>query len=208
MTPGPVRPEYEAPSEAKSAGMMARLVTYRRTICGGWFERGEFLPVAITSVNGRPAMGSGARASSACPGDEARDFVFNAQVLEGENITITVNPNNEIWAAAEPAFQAGCAAAVAGDAAAAVTGFTKALEQEPTWGRARLFRAAVQATLGTPDASVAAEAKEAMKLLPDDHEGLRLSLLVRAIAGDPPGPEVETWGRIVETFCVRKMGDL
>jgi tetratricopeptide (TPR) repeat protein len=205
---GAALPEFEPSTAAQSFGFMQRWVTYRRSLCGGWFAPQGMSPIAGSKVDGEPAIGTGVVASAECPEDAQRVFPFNAQKMSGGSITITMDPKEEVWTAASDAFTAGAAAFVAGDLAKADASFAAALEKEPSWARASLFRAAAIALQGADLPGAAALAKTAAESLPDDFAGRELAVLIRALAAEDVKAEVAALGERAESYAPRKVEGL
>jgi tetratricopeptide (TPR) repeat protein len=206
-TPTATVPDMEPSVAATSYGFMYRYTSYRRSLGNDFFSPESILPIAPSVIDETPAIGIGVVASSSCERDPQRVFVFNAQKVEG-NITIEMNAHDDVWQAAEAAFEEGAAALTAGDWATADEAFGRALEQEPTWGRAQLFQATAKALGGTDLAGAAALATEGVKTLPDDWSGRALGVLIRTLAGEDASSEIAALSERMESFAPRHFEEL
>jgi tetratricopeptide (TPR) repeat protein len=201
-------PEFEASYDARSFGFMMRFSSYRRCLDGTFFAPQGMFPIARSKVDGVEAVGTGVIVHAECPRDAERVFPFNAQKIEGGNITVTFSPNQEIWAAAQTAFVSGAQALAAGDWAKASEAFGQALEQEPTWGRARVLKASADLLGGGDAKAAAALAAEALAVLPEDWEARTLAILLAALAGDDVSAAAEEVGRLRERYAPRRVEEL
>jgi hypothetical protein len=183
--------------------MMMRLVTYFESVCGTKFAPRGIVPW-IGPIDGKPHVGTGVVGTAECARETERLFAFNVSPIEGNSVTLSFEPHADVWQAAQAAFTEGCAALVAEDCVGAAAGFTKALEKEPTWSRAILFRAAAKAL--SPGGDVAAAAKEADAALSwtrDDLEGRTLAILLAFLAKTDPAKMIDERARWIEARANR-----
>jgi tetratricopeptide (TPR) repeat protein len=201
-------PSPQTPAKAVSHGMMQRHVTYWVSVCGGpWRSRG--MVPWVGGIDGKPHVGMGVLAEADCAREPQRLFGFNLEVVEGGTVTLRFDANADVWESAEAEFQKGCAALVAEDYPAAEAAFGRALEKEPAWARATLFRAAAKAL--APGGDAAAAAKDAAGLAtatPDDVDARRIGILLSFLGKADPKSEVEAMHRRRESFSARRLADL
>jgi tetratricopeptide (TPR) repeat protein len=214
-----VLPEAKRPEDitvdvaGKSHEFGHRMVGYLRSACGNRFVATHQLTIAMTSGAGKRRAGPAAVGKAECDRDPNRLLRFKFTETEGDRLTINsddlMNDYAEVWAAAEKGFTEGCAALVAEDAAKAIVGFTQALEAEPEWHRAKLFRAVAKAF--APGADLAAAAKEALDALasmPGDWEGREVALALGLWAGADIAEPLKSLQKHVEERSIRRVENL
>lgn len=199
---------------AHTLGFIQRYATYRRCLDGSWFEPLEEIGLSQRDVNDIPTPIATIEAESTCPRDAKRFFPFRpADKLKDRDLQKTMTnwlggPSRKRWGEALGGFGKGCIALVDGDYATAKAGFGWALEREPGWGRARLFRAVAAALEGTDLRGAAADAELAAKGLIDDWDGRTVAILVRYLAKKSVASELKALAERRESFAPRLYDDL
>jgi tetratricopeptide (TPR) repeat protein len=177
--------------EAKTGGWTNRAVTYVRARCGRHFRAPT--QDAVASVNfdfsdRSLSVVQQIEATSDCANDGKRSFRFNVKKVErGDDGSVIFGSLGDLgdFDPVQAAFAQGCAACVAGKADAAAASFTKALDLEPAFYRARVFRAVIKALgPGAEKRDAAKDAGKALEKWPDDFEARRMVVFLRAWAGD------------------------
>jgi tetratricopeptide (TPR) repeat protein len=214
---GALWPEAKAPAEdwvdvqAKSLPLAHHMVGYFRSACGNRFRpvRGQFETV-MSNEGGKPMIGLALVGQVECDRDPKRNVRFTRMAMEGGKATFEFDPKQkEIWDAAEAGFSDGCKALVAADTAKAEEHFGKALEAEPEWPRAKLFRALAKALVPGADlAATAGEALAAAAIIPDDWEARETAILLGLWAGVDVGEPLKALQRHVEERSVRRLEKL
>ena len=225
-TPGASVDASEPAMKARTVEFMERAISYRRTLGGRWFTSpmGEDdITIGMEEGNlGRVKIRFGVRGCADCPLESTRWFWFNTQEIDPASFPENADPETVIeevlrkvlggveadWKTAEGAFQEGCAALVEEQWSAGRAALERAAQEEPAWGRARLF-AAVASVLGNGDAGAAArEARESLKDLADDFDGHRLVVLLQVLAGQDATATAEIVARKEEAHCTRRLDAL
>jgi hypothetical protein len=194
---------------ATSHGLMARIVSYCRSVCGGRLGNVE----VSFSFMGDPTTGirftTMAVGRDECAREPARTFVFKGKEVAAEGGRIELSDHSDVWEAASKAFTEGCAALVAENAAKAVEQFNLALDKEPGWHRAKLFRALAQAFQpGSDLPTVAREALESVSEMPDDWEGREVAITLAVWAGVDVAETLKNLERHIEERSPRRFEQL
>ncbi len=211
---GATVPAEEPLLPAHTLGYIQRYATYRRCLDGSFFRPAEELLLHQRDVDDVPTPTATVQGDSGCARDSKRLFPFRpADAVKGIDLQATTTnwlgmPARRRWEKAVTGCSQGCAALVGGDYVQAEQGFAHAVEIEPGWGRARLFRAVAAALAGKDLAAAAADARQAAEALIDDWDGRTAAVLVRLLAGERPTAEMKALAERRESFAPRRFDEL
>ena len=193
---------------AKSHGLMTRIVSYCRSVCGGRLSGAEISFSFILDPSG-PRASVAAVGRDECAREPARTIAFRASETAENTGTLEISDHADVWEAASKAFTEGCAALAAENATKAADQFSLALDKEPGWHRAKLFRALAQAFQpGSDLPSVARAALEAVSEVPDDWEGREVAITLAVWAGVDASDQLRNLGRHIEERSPRRFDQL
>jgi len=197
--------------KAKTGGYMRRVPAYFTSVCGHVFQPGRLEPGgAATQEGGDMKLRiflSIKGGDGACPTDRVREWHFNsAAVKQGASIKL---PDSGNWAPIKEDYLEGSAKLVAGEAAAAVVAFDKALAGEPGWHRVKLMRA-VALALSDPSqrGTAAAAALAAVADWPEDYGARELALAVAHWGGTDVTAAAEAYCVHREAHRIRRLDEL
>ncbi len=199
-------PEHEPVRTAETIPYMARVVTYRKSVCGSPFRpAGRAQPMA-TQMDGKPAIGIGFWGRSDCRDDPQRAFVFNAKVMEG---SVTIQLGGGDFGPAQEALEAAGTALAGGDYKKAMEELDKVLAVEKEWARVRVMREVCRALATEGDlADAAMSAAEVAAKEPDDFLARQVGLLVQMWAGTDVASERTALAEAMEQYAERRMTKL